>query len=815
MKISQSTLATSGNLKQAYLLHNRLFSYQELEDGKWVDKGNLALFENTAFLNNEKLYHVHYHKPTESVHYSFGKGENHRSGRFFFSEEHLAFTGTVHSSDGTLTAVRGNLRETVFNTQRKLQSESTYTDWETFTLGTEWVGEGPNRKLKSIFKLGSQDISKRTAVVDIRQWETTINMMKDNNPLGGGRDSFTIVVDYQGHKFKGTYTDKEGIVYDWQGTVQEHSIANNIADFTSFMAIDTAPREIIHLMAFTAADRATADNGPDISVQDLMNVSSVTQVEVKGETKVLDMAQVQTGKYFQSILINSLDQKWIDDFFGDKRSFPEGVQKVMDAHQKFYKDKAVMNLGQMIHDNFGTVERDKNIVKKIDNDKLDKAWKALGKDPDYGTQSSELYIQGYKDGVPGIQPYLANDPKGWAKRLYENITSEDFVSMWAVQVASDQFKNVQHQLYEWYVQLSVLDPDPIDPNSNDPNATYATQMLYDTFPVVLGAVFNQTKWDDSLKPFLEKAIQNMQEGNTDFADEMVKNNAEEIKKTFQQMVTTFDTIEEFTDQIINAMNIWQNRNPGQAMIDAGDDIYDGIAQMFQREGRSPARRVWDNFKDVGGKIFSSLAYATGAGFLIYQIASGQDLNPIQDISLGLLATGFMVKSIDKLLATGIGKWLRTKIEGGVSKIAEFAKDLTKWFSKEGIAAETATGKLVSKVLGKNATEFFAKRLGPVLAVFGIVISAIDLYKAIKTGDVRDTVFEAVNVFFALADLVFIGFELAGFAWAGPVGLAIAVVGVIVALVQLIWNLVSPPSLPPDPVDKFVNGPLKDAGFVLA
>ena len=90
-----------------------------------------------------------------------------------------------------------------------------------------------------------------------------------------------------------------------------------------------------------------------------------------------------------------------------------------------------------------------------------------------------------------------------------------------------------------------------------------------------------------------------------------------------------------------------------------------------------------------------------------------------------------------------------------------------------------------------------------------------LANAIKTGDVPNIVFESLNAFFALGTVVLIGLELFSFAWAGPVGLAIAVVGAIVALVQVIYNLIHPPAPPPDPVEQFIDGPLKQAGFVLS
>src|SRR5262249_7379583 len=89
-----STLATSGDLTQAPRLHNQLFSVEIKNGEQWVDGGKLAIFPNTAFLKNEKLYHVSFHTPTNSLMYSFDKGSQHRAGRLFFTDDHLAFTGT-------------------------------------------------------------------------------------------------------------------------------------------------------------------------------------------------------------------------------------------------------------------------------------------------------------------------------------------------------------------------------------------------------------------------------------------------------------------------------------------------------------------------------------------------------------------------------------------------------------------------------------------------------------------------------------------------------------------------------------------------
>ena len=49
------------------------------------------------------------------------------------------------------------------------------------------------------------------------------------------------------------------------------------------------------------------------------------------------------------------------------------------------------------------------------------------------------------------------------------------------------------------------------------------------------------------------------------------------------------------------------------------------------------------------------------------------------------------------------------------------------------------------------------------------------------------------------------------ALAGPIGLAIAAIGLVIAIVFLIIKVANP-KLPPDPVQEFIDGELKDRGF---
>ncbi len=211
-------------------------------------------------------------------------------------------------------------------------------------------------------------------------------------------------------------------------------------------------------------------------------------------------------------------------------------------------------------------------------------------------------------------------------------------------------------------------------------------------------------------------------------------------------------------------------------------------------------------------------YGASAAFLLYNIVedSKQPQTPkqvVEEINLGVLAMAILVKGIEKLMSLGVGKALQGFAERNNGIFAEFAGNLAEWFGEGGrVVPVGRMGEAFVAVFGENVAEFMARRIGPAMAVAGLVLSAFILYDAIKSGDVRSIIFEAINTFLALASVVLIGLELLSVAWAGPVGLAVAAIGVIVLLIQLIWNWIDPPKPPADPITEFVSGPMVTQGF---
>jgi len=382
------------------------------------------------------------------------------------------------------------------------------------------------------------------------------------------------------------------------------------------------------------------------------------------------------------------------------------------------------------------------------------------------------------------------------------------LNVWAVQVADASFKNIKQQMYEWFVQLQVLTGDQ----------KLANDMLHTTYSVILSITFDQTKWTTEVGNLLKPVIEQIIDGKVeDVQDDVVSESIKEAQQIFAITLNAKDKIEELVSMLTDTMVVWSNKKKDTPIVQAPEDIFDGsFIQKELSEDQTWAEKWGSKWKDFTNskvkKYLVAVLYAAGAAFSLYTLiqTGQQNLFDIpQDTNLGLYALGLLFSSSKSFITTALSRWIQKPLANGASKLETMAKTVGTWFTKDGVVLDNAA----TKLFGKSVGEFLAKRLGPALALVGIAVSSVNLYKAIVSGDNTEIAFEAVNTFFALADLTFIGLELAGFAWAGPVGVAFAVVGLLVSLAQLIYDIIHPPPPPPDPVTEFIEGPLKDEGWL--
>lgn len=787
------------DLSDCRTAHGRVYDV-EVHDGEaWRPHGQLVVARDMVTHDDDHVHNVEYHGANHALLIRGKAGDPTFQARLNMTECGTAFVGTMSTDGGTPKAVRGTALTQVYHTQRHLKADpdAPFQPWEDFTIKSEWVGD----ELRITYLLGTENVSDRTRVtkVDRKKGETTLEMVPQLvAPFR--QNAFVIVLASGSRTFFGSLTDDDGNDYDWRGS------AVPVATVTQARAV-----------ALDSASATSIEEAPaTMSLQDLDNISSIQVVtDSKGNQVTVDYAQTTCGGYFNKCLVNALDKKWVDGIYGHPYSLPTGVQKVFDSSKQFFADNAVLGTGQMLYDNLGTWPQYRDVIKRIHPDAMQTVWKDMGKGQTEGVRyqeaSNALYIQGYRDGVPAMQPYLENNPEKWAEDYFNWLTDDANLLTWQIQVASKQFDNVKTRMYEWYVKLQVLAPDK----------DYGQRMTTIAYAALLGVNYSKSQWSDDLKPFLQALIENAVAGKVDptIMDQLQQQAAKENQELLKTLVTTSDSIVQLVDAIAAGLSAYQLKKSLQQLAE------DPAAQRaIGQELQGSQYEAWNALSNAGKikGLLSMLFYGASAGFLIYSIVNDSKgpqtpKTVTEEVNMGVLALALLVQGVQKMMSLGVGRFLENFAAGGEGgAFRAFAGDLATWFKEGGkIVPEGPVGKAFVSVFGENAAEFMARRIGPAMAVCGLVLAAVTLYEAIKSGNVRNIVFEALNTFVALATVVLLGLELMSFAWAGPVGLAVAAVGVVIVLIQFIWNLIDPPAPPADPITEFVNGPMVAKGFATA
>jgi len=795
------------DLSDCRVAHHNIYDV-ELHDGdSWVPHGQLAVMRDAVTHDGDHVRTIDYHGANHAL-LMWGKvGDPTFQARLNMTECGTAFVGTMSTGGGAPQAVRGLVLEQVYHTQRHLKDapDAPFQPWENFTIKSEWVGEPPGvPELKITYLLGSDDVSNRVRAtkVDRHKGETTLEMVAELvAPFR--QDAFVIVLQSGIRSFAGTLTDDDSNEYIWRGGTAPVLAEARAAVFRAAHA--SRPTDLAPVAA-------------TMTLQDLDNMSPIqVLIGPDGKPFTVDYAQTTCGGYFNKCLANALDQKWIDGIYGHAYSLPADVQKIFTDSKEFFKGHSVLGTGMMLYDTLKTNPTYKDLMELIDAPAMNIAWDNMGKSDttsvEYQKASSALYTQGFRDGVTQIQPYLQNNPEKWAEDYFNWLTDSANLLTWQIQVASKQFDNVKTRMYDWYVKLEVLAP----------NKDYATRFQAIAYAALLGVNYTKAKWSEDLKPFLLALIQNAIAGKVDSSvmDEVQKQAVRANQEILGKLVSTFDHMVLLVDGIAVALT---SHGAGKTLQQLAVDPT--TQSLIGKQLKGQQLITWNALSEGGklgskiGGLLGMLFYGASAGYLLYQISADakKPQTPkviLQEINMGVLAMALLVKGLEKMMSVGVGRFLDNFSKAGQGgAFRTFAGDIATWFTKGGkIIPQGKVGATFVTIFGKNSTEFMTRRIGPAMALFGLALSAYQLYEAIISGTPKTIIFQTLHTMFALAGVVLIGLQLFSFAWAGPMGIGMAVVGIIVVLVEFIWNLIDPPPPPPDPINEFVHGPMEDAGFV--
>jgi hypothetical protein len=393
------------------------------------------------------------------------------------------------------------------------------------------------------------------------------------------------------------------------------------------------------------------------------------------------------------------------------------------------------------------------------------------------------------------------DGKGWAKKLYDHFTNEAFLSIWRAQIASSQFSNVKQHIYEIYTKMMVLDNSEEGCN----NAREAVNIMFSSVVYVASQKMNwMDEYKDEYIKLLNDALRDLLNGKIDdFSSDLEKKTVEELRDYLSEVAAMYESMDSLAEDLADLL-CWISQK--------GGDISEALDSAGQESGlKNIVDRLGSKIKTSGVKLLRALGCTVAVGLCIYIFVSpNASKSVIADIGLSICMATILAHGAISLMESKLGRWITEKISGIGENAAEFSSNFSKWFSKD----ESITG-VAAKIFGKNAEEFMRTRLGPICAIANIVLSSFFIRDAIKQHDTFNTVMEGLNIAFAGADLVCIGLSMLSFSWAGPVGIAVAAIGALVALVQLVVNIIQKPKHQEDDVEKFVYGPLKEAGYVLA
>ncbi|KAI6654660.1 hypothetical protein LOD99_1054 [Oopsacas minuta] len=167
-----------------------------------------------------------------------------------------------------------------------------------------------------------------------------------------------------------------------------------------------------------------------------------------------------------------------------------------------------------------------------------------------------------------------------------------------------------------------------------------------------------------------------------------------------------------------------------------------------------------------------------------------------------------------VLVTKIKKYFLGKLSGVADSGSPFARAAKFYlnFLRGFKLTKNAETKIITSIFMKSKIAAVVERVSLVFGVVALGVAAYNFAEAIMEGNLDVIIFEAFNTLIALSGVIVGVLALAGVAWAGPVGLAIAIIGAIVAIAQWLYEILNPEPPPLSPIQKYTRDVVQDNGF---
>ncbi|GJE88406.1 hypothetical protein PsYK624_044890 [Phanerochaete sordida] len=749
--------------------------------------------------------------------------------------------GSVHPKVAFAPSVAGNegTYMTEFKTKRRPygSGDNAWAPWYSLEYGYEDQSVGG----RLVCVVNDVDISSSTVTTAGASTKEIVLTRTKGDPSNKDLDyTFRITLNVTtaeaNQTFLGTWEDG-GKTYDWKG---------------EFRAAHTRP---------ASTKPAETDKGPGgMTVTQLMAITSLKPTQKLVPVEVFDKDGNKTTE--QRVVQEDMAQNESDRIFCKVvlASAPEDVRKVLAPEMaplapeelkikamgpKFLEYAGVVNVLSFLKKSSEVDQRQRD---RIDGNKCDAFVRACAtfgdplpgvQDPvvafgwnrttdkatiervqiEYRTVAEACYRLGYRLSVSDFQPFW-KDPataKEWYKLLAQHLVSPYHIQELQARIKTDP-KKIPHDIFDWQNKLQIL-AEVAGDIGDAPTLSAIIEVLHGsvTFALLDGVMWSSDLKDSMLKLFTE---------------------LDAVEKDTKIGKATKDALGHEITDYKELRQVLQDRGE-LTWSEFGKSLVEGLDEHVKHMERTPsvaelAESVADEGK-AAPKAWTKLGLfraaargaviAVGLWLLNDTLANGQSsLGLAEQISMYASLVdgsakivkigGWIVDALSQRIAKSVGgavaKVMRTRALAWVTAAQKWANNL----------ASRAAGLVPNVVKGffeknwANIAEGIGLVFGFFVSVAALVASAFEFAKALREGTLEDKIFAGAQL--TLAALATIAFSVqivatmlqaeAIIALAGTIGMWLAGLGIVVAVVALIVTLTRPH---PDPIKDIIDkyGPM--------
>ncbi|MGI0119710.1 hypothetical protein [Zooshikella sp. RANM57] len=774
------------------ILEGNLYQTEELRGDSWELVGNLQFFDNTVYFCDDPLANVHWHPIDNKVRFLLGEKGDLGEGVIWFRDHKFAFSGYYQKKGMEHPVkIRGRIPQISYHLSRNGKEQITIQNkWEkNFCLVTNL--SIPGHKF-SYQKLKYQTQDAISGVVEFSFFDHTSDAI------------FTGTLQAGNHKLQGKLKSTASNGYFSGQHYSKMAKLNNEERFVNLTSYPSSETKLVSLFNFNSF-QSLRENSRSTSLERVhgsdTELLSINTFELEdngeGESIPVDQVQVLAGEYYENNLKYALKEleSNIDNesYFGeavrpkdDEELNLSEVEKVLEDYHDLYLQIAPLYCAQLVCDSYQDQSEDDNDdlikVRGWDMCKIANVYKDLKKSDEYKRMFDRLYAIAYTE-------YLANELGIDFTTYLEN------ADYWQNQLITYY---EQDSTLEEFVNSVILDNELTDPMVEIKNIANKIQLLG-----------NEEKAQEIQKNYFSATLQAMARdvklnGEASAAGDGV---LDRVDAAQQVMMELLQNASQETREVMKTYSnsVGGDENMGTAFIADLRDIYNhypdrdlNVMDDFVRSSLVEKNSsVFNNNISTG--VLDSMTYGVSLSSLLFSLTRDKDINIPELIGFGATTLDGTIGLIEAQLSTRLAAFLAKK--SATTKytfMQQITNSLSKWV-KSGLPEGSIAGKIFGSSLSKFAVRFTA-----VTAVIGLAISAYDLVQAIINNDPVDIILGSINAAIGLGGCAVAIGVMAGAAWAGPVGVAVAIVGFVVALIQFLIKLFEPKPPKPDPIGEFTD-----------